>query len=34
MGLIKLIKENKKKKEKIKKEFEKEFNDGRGAKDE
>lgn len=34
MGLIKIIKKKKQEKEEIKKEFEKEFNDGRGVKDE
>lgn len=34
MGLIKLFKDIKKEKEEIKKEFEKEFNDGRGVKSE
>ena len=34
MGLIKLLKQKKLEKEENKKEFEKEFNDGRGVKDE
>lgn len=34
MGLIKLLKQKKQEKEENKKEFEKEFNDGRGVKNE